>query len=242
MGGPSPNVHDEAWEAIARSPLLAIYVHELHWLASDVVRRADSIFEQTPQPEPGGDYIKADAALHSEIYAMLGDAVKIRALVTDRPKRRDQSTAEFEILVRRARALRDLLSGLDLATICSADARHSVEHFDERIDRAALGAYEDTIPKPVNIPLDLAVWSRAAFEVLKGAETPRPTIYPLRVYIASERVFVNGEAAIDIGKLWDECAAVVDRLVPMLPEDVVAERGAFVVRITASSLSIPAAE
>jgi hypothetical protein len=225
--------HDAAWDAIARSPLLSVYVHELHWLASDVVRRADAIFEQTPPPDPESDYIKVEPGLHSEIYAMLADAAKIRALITERPKRRDQSRMKHEILVRRARSLRGLLSGLDAATVCSADARHSVEHFDERIDAAAIGAYERAIVLPVNIPLDLAVWSRGVFEVLKGTTEPPPTIYPLRVYVASERRFLNGDVEIEVGALRDECAAIRDRLAPAMHDPN--ERGGFVVVVTEQS-------
>jgi hypothetical protein len=221
---------DVAWDAIARSPLFTIYLHELHWLASEVVRRAEALFEQTPPPEPGFDYIRVDPALHGEIYALLGDAAKIRLLVTSRAKRRGQSDELHEILVRRAEALSNLISGLSLETICSADARHSVEHFDERIDQTALGAYRDTIERPVNIPLDLVVWSRAAWEVLRGTVEPRPTIYPLRVYVASERLFLNAEAAIDLSALRDECSVVRDRLASAMPDP--SERGAFVVVIT----------
>jgi hypothetical protein len=227
----------EAWDAIARSPFFAAYVYELHWLAADVVRRADALLEQTPPPsDPNNDYIKVDPALHSEIYAMLGDAAKIRALVTSRPRRRDQTERQHEILVLRAEALLGLLAGLSLDAICSADARHSVEHFDERIDQTALDAYDNTIPKPVNIPLDLVVWSRAAFDVLRGTRADRPEIYPLRVYVASERRFLNAGAEIDVGLLRDECAAVRDRLAQAMPDPD--ERGAFVVVVTESTFEI----
>src|SRR5918995_937668 len=78
--------HDEAWSAIARSPLFSAYIYELHWLACDVVRRAEALFEQTPSPEPGSGYIKVDPSLSSEIYALLSDAAKMRLLITKRQK------------------------------------------------------------------------------------------------------------------------------------------------------------
>jgi hypothetical protein len=235
VDGGQHNGPDEAWEAIAASPLFSVYVHELHWLASSVVRRAESVFDQVPSPPSGSDYIHVDPDLHSEIYALLGEAAKIRALITGRPKRKDQSAREHEVLSRRARTLRCLLSDLSVEAICSPAARHSLEHFDEVIDRTAIGALEDTIPRPVNMPLDLVVWSRAAFEVLKGTLTPRPAIFPLRVYVASERHFLNAEREINIGDLYRECAAVRDRLKAHLP--IVDERGAFVVVLTDSSFS-----
>jgi hypothetical protein len=214
--------------------MLSTYIYEMHWLAADIVRRADDLFEQTPPPtEAGADYIKVDPALHSEIYAMLGDAAKLRALISERPKRRDQPDRQHAILVLRARALHGLLPDLNLAAICSPDARHSVEHFDERIDRTAIDSFDNTIAKPVHIPLDLVVWSRASFGMLKGTRSPEPQIYPLRVYVASERRFLNADAEIDVGRLRDESAAVRDRLAAAVPN--ASERGAFVVVLTETS-------
>lgn len=214
--------------------MLKAYIYELRWLAADVVRRLDAVFEQTPPPPTAGsDYLKADPALHSEIYAALGDAAKIRALITERPKRRNQTQREHKVLVQRARTLSAFLSGLSIEAICSPDARHSVEHFDERIDQTAINAFDDTIAKPINIPLDVAVWSRGAFDMLKGTQTPRPGIYPLRIYVASERRFLNADAELDLGSLRDECAAVRDRLAPTVPDTT--QRGGFVVVLTESS-------
>jgi hypothetical protein len=233
MSEMSRDEHDEAWSAIARSPLFSAYIYELHWLACDVVRRAEALFEQTPSPEPGSGYIKVDPSLSSEIYALLSDAAKMRLLITKRQKRRDQSRDEYEVLIRRVDTLAGLLSGLSLDAICSAEARHSVEHFDERLDKTALDIYRDTINKPVNLPFDLIVWSRAALELLKGTREPRPEIYPFRVYVASERRFLNAGAEIDIAALHDECAAVRDRLAPAVYNP--SERGAFVSVLTETS-------
>jgi hypothetical protein len=228
------NTSSEAWAAIARSPLFSVYVYELHWLASDVVRRSDGVFERTPPPAPGTGYIHIDSSLHAEIYALLGDAAKIRALISERRRMPWQSQEEHELLGHRARALSGLLSGLRVATICSADARNSVEHFDEKIDQTALSTYNGMIAKPVNVLVDLVVWSRDQFDVpLRGTLEPRPGVYPLRVYVASERRFLNTGAEIDLGALRDECAAVRDRLAASMPD--ADERGAFVVVITESS-------
>lgn len=225
------------WSAIERSPFHDAYVHELHWLAADVVKRADALFASTPPPpQAGANYIKVDADLHAEIYAILGAAAKIRALIRERSKRRDQSEAVHEVLAARTQSLRALLNGLSLSAVLSPAVRHSVEHFDERLDRTALGTLDGSIGLPVNVPFDIVVWSRAAFEVLRGTSEPKADIYPLRVYVASERVSMNAGDAIKIGELRDECAAIAERLTDRTMQPG-GERGAFVVVLTQQSFA-----
>lgn len=133
-------------------------------------------------------------------------------------------------------SLRALLNGLSLSAVLSPAVRHSVEHFDERLDRTALGTLYGSIGLPVNVPFDIVVWSRAAFEVLRGTNEPKADIYPLRVYVASERVFMNAGDAINIGELCDECAAIAERLTDRTMQPG-GERGAFVVVLTQQSFA-----
>lgn len=231
-----PQVNENPWLAIARSPFHGVYVYELHWLAADVVRRTDLVFEHAQPAKAGTDYLKVDSRLHAEIYALLGSAAKIRALIEQRPKRRQQSQEEHQTLVHRTNAMRELLDGIDLEVVLSPAARNSVEHFDERLDQTALAAHHGTIQLPVHMPVDMTVWSRAAFEVLKGRHQPRPDLYPLRVYVASERVFLNAGEEIDIGRLRDECGEIAARLSSLVPRSD-DDRGAFVLVLTPDSFA-----
>jgi hypothetical protein len=213
---------------------MALYVYELHWLASEVVRRADALFGRVPPPGEGN--VEIDSSLHAEVYALLADAAKIRSLITERPRRRGQSMGEHDFLVRRAQALSERLAGLNLDTVRSVEARNSVEHFDERIDQTALRAREGTIEPPVHILVDLVVWSRGDLQLQFAGIVSlfqRPQNYPFRVYVASERRFLNADAEIDLGALRDECAAVRDRLAADAPDPE--ERGALVVVISRST-------
>lgn len=222
------------WQEIARSPFYGLYLHELCWLATDVVQRADRVFEQAPPPDANKEYLRVDLALHAELYAILGSAAKIRAMIEDRPRRRNQTLVEHETLVSRAQAMRELLSGLEYETVLSPAARHSVEHFDERLDRTGLAARDGKLGLPVSVMLDVVVSTRAAFELFNVAANDHPdaTMYPLRVYVAAERVFLNADDELDIGALRSECAAISERLHATLSAN---ERGALIVVLTPQS-------
>jgi hypothetical protein len=222
------------WRQIAGSPLLSIYAHELYWLARDVVSRADAVFERTPTPAPGEGYIHSAPELHADIYALLGSAAKIRALISERPKRRNQSTRAYEVLRDRVRALAAILDGLEIETIHSPDVRHSLEHFDERIDQTAEALVQGSTPLPAFLPFDMAIWARTTLNVLRTPRWPDPEFVLLRVYIASERCFVNAGHEIDIGRLHQEASTIVERIEPMLGE-VKEGRGASIIVVTEQS-------
>ena len=99
---------ESRWEAIARSPLFGFYVWELYWLAANVARLADEVFEETKVgPDDGRDFIGIDADLHGKLYVILGEAAKIRALIENRPRRGNQSQALYAVQTQRTKALRD---------------------------------------------------------------------------------------------------------------------------------------
>jgi hypothetical protein len=226
------------WEAIQRSPLFAVYIWELYWLAANVARLAETVFAATPVGvDDGTDLIKGDAEIHGRLSAILGEAAKIRTLINGRPKRRDQSAAAYAIQTKRAQALRQLLDGISLETVLSAHVRHSLEHFDERLDRAALALVDGTAQLPVNIPFNIVLSRRRALLTLRGTTVPKSRLFPLRVYIANERVFINAGDEVNVGKLYDECGAIRERLRPLVPEAPGDERGSFVVVLTEESFA-----
>ena len=230
----TPNF-DAVWKAIGESPFLRAYLHELRWLAADVVQRLDSVFAEFKPLPPGQDVMLIRAELLAEIYAALGNAAKIRALITKRGKGswRGQTETDHGVLVRRADALRAVLDGLPLDQIESPGARNSVEHFDEKLDRTAIKAYEDKRGVTLHIYQDMLVSTRAVMQAFAERSGSATLWYPLRVFIASERVFLNADDEIDLGKLRDQCAGVRDRIEPLLDRATTAEeRGGFIIVIT----------
>lgn len=229
-------VDDTLWDAIEQSPLFGVYVSELYWLAADVVRVAEGLFESTVVgPDDGTDFIGVDAELHGQLYVLLGDAAKIRALIQDRTKRRDQSAVAYALQKRRTAALRSLLGSLELTTTLSAHVRHSLQHFDERLDRAAVQIADGTAPLPLHVPFNMVISRRRALLTLRGTNSPSPKLFPLRVFIADERIFMNAGDEIDVGSLCAECREIKTRLQPLVAEKPDEARGAGVVVLTPGS-------
>jgi hypothetical protein len=228
----------DTWKQVATSPLMSLYSHELYWLAADVDNRARAIMERMRPPrDPDQSYIKVEPELHADIYAMLGSAAKIRALVTERPRRRNQSLKAHQLLCQRSRALKKLLQNIELEAILSSEARNSLEHFDERIDETAEAIVNGKTEFPVHILLDIAAWDRRALETLKGSQT-NPELVLLRAYIADEHLFINLSHEIDLAQLHREAQKICGRLQPLIgPTEE--GRGAQVVVVTEQTFEAP---
>jgi hypothetical protein len=208
--------YDKRWGEISESPMAGIYLFELLWLAKDIIRRIDRVFEEAPPPKvPSDSYIKP-GAVSADIYALLSDAAKIRSLITRRSKRREQREDLYQLMLRRTRWLsKDILGGLKFPTIRSATVRNSIEHFDEWLDESGLGFQDGTIERPAIMPLDMAIGNRGT---IRSFAQDYATIHPMRVYVADERTFMNATAKIDLQALRDECVVIRDVVARVLPE------------------------
>lgn len=103
----------------------------------------------------------------------------------------------------RAAALKKLVEGIPLAELVNVKVRNTLEHFDEYLDEANLAVTEaKTPPSP-----------RAAYNmILSHWEVISPRVYPIRVYISSERKFYNMKWSVDLGAINVEASAIVARL------------------------------
>jgi hypothetical protein len=177
------------------------------------------VFADTAPGAPGGSYIKVDHALLQRLYGVLGGAAKMSALISERHRQKNQSQIQHETLIRRARWLKSLLTGLGLSGVTSTKVRNTVEHFDEYLDDTSRKCSNGTIALPAVLPTDMAFGHRDLMpQLLTGTKFSGATVYSLRVYIADERVFINCDTEINIGQLRDECAAIEARLKPLLPD------------------------
>lgn len=176
--------YESVWAAIAASPLAGAYITEAYWLAANVVRRAEEVFRSATTPrKPTEIYIKVDHDLTTTLTPLLGEAVRLKTLLTERPRSRNQTEVQHEIQVRRARWLRDeLLKGVRIRALLDSKVRNSIEHFDEYLDDVAIRCYEGTIPRPTSVPLDVSVGRRKTFEGFPiGGEQP-PCREPARLH------------------------------------------------------------
>ncbi len=203
------------------TPLTSVYVHELLALAKAVRDNCDTIFAETPVPERGYT-IKISPELHARINAVLIDAANIRKLIqTSQERRKNESKRRWRFRLQRARTLTDLLRALELDEILDARVRNSIEHFADDLDEACLRLSSGPPPAPM-----------AAYNmVISHWGATQPRVYPLRLYVAVERKYYNFKYVIDLGRLQQQAAAILDRLLNSGVFGGIQEVGGLMIRL-----------
>lgn len=183
--------------------LLTLYFHELWWLAHGIKTKAERIFSEATAPE-SGNVLQVDPELHSLIASLLSDAANLKKLViTPSGKLNGESGRQFRLRKARAAALRDAISGIQITEMLNAKVRNTLEHFDEYLDEANLALSAAKTP-----PSPMAAYNM----VLSRWEVFSPRVYPIRVYISSERKYYNMKWNVDLGEVYKEATAIVERL------------------------------
>ncbi|MEI2279000.1 hypothetical protein OHC50_16165 [Paenarthrobacter ilicis] len=198
------------WERICRTNWPNIYLRELYWLARETSELCESVFEAAPAPKPGpASYITVDHTIHLNIYRALNNAARITALVKDRPKR-NQSAGQYAIQKERIHWLLEVLSGVKISELTHAKVRHTLEHFDEYVDETALKSSRGQIDMPTVFSVDMVLGRESTIDLIANV-TPNmmgATSYPIRVYCAEERVFLNCGKRVNLGSIAQESADI----------------------------------
>ena len=189
--------------AAVDSPLFQIYVHEL-WARSDsVARTCASIFEQCPVP-PNDGYIKVDPAIHSQISSVLTESANIKKLLTIPVRTGNKETKiAFEFRVQRAKLLNEVLANPAISEISVVEARNSVEHFDQYLDRANLALEEGKVQASGVALYNMILSSWKIFD---------QKAFPLKVYVADERKYFNLEWVADVNAIYEEASDLLNRV------------------------------
>lgn len=205
---PNPQARaDEHWQRILQSPLASAYITELYWLARNTVDACTTIFNEAPAPpDAASSYIKVDHDLLAKVHQVVNNAARIRALVTpDRPRSSQHSAGQYAIQQARTKWLKDSVSAVVLRETLRAGVRHTLEHFDEYLDKTALKFSRQPPTGRLLLPLDVALGRESTLDQF----TEGGAVYPLRVYLAEERTFVNCGKRVDLGAVHEECSALV---------------------------------
>lgn len=183
--------------------LFPLYVHELWWLANGIIVKTDQIFSKAKVPAEGY-MIQVDPELHSLIASVLSDAANLKKLlITPSAKLNGESGKQRRLRRGRAAALLRLLNGVKLNELLNAKVRNTLEHFDEYLDEANLSISEAERP-----PSSVAAYNL----VLSSWDAFNPRVYPIRIYISSERKFYNMKWSVDLDAMNNEASLVVARL------------------------------
>ncbi|NJC88581.1 MAG: hypothetical protein FIB02_08630 [Desulfuromonas sp.] len=183
--------------------LLQLYFHELWWLAHGIKTKAEQLFSETKVPE-AGNVIQVNPDLHSLIASLLSDATNLKKLVsTQNAQLKGESGRQFRLRKARTAALREAIVGIQLTEMLNAKVRNTLEHFDEYLDEANLAVTTAQAP-----PSPMAAYNM----VFSRWEVFNPRVYPVRVYISSEKKYYNMKWSVDIGEIHKEATAIVERL------------------------------
>lgn len=183
--------------------LFSLYFHELRWLAHSIQTKAEKLFAEAKVPDEG-NVIQVNPELHSLIASILSDAANLKKLVVTPHTRLGGETGRlYRLRKARAAALREAIDGIQLVELLNSKIRNTLEHFDEYLDEANIAVSEATTP-----PSPMAAYNM----VLSRWEVFTPPVYPVRLYISSERKFYNMKWSVDINAMHKEASAIVERL------------------------------
>lgn len=205
---------------LAETKLAILFYHEMFWLSHSIVRKCEEIFSKANIPEQGY-MIQVDPEVHSKIASVLSDAANIKKLIqTQGVKLKGENAARFKLRKDRARELAQALAPLELTEIFNHKVRNTLEHFEEYLDEANY----DISKKP-------ALGTMAAYNmVISHWEVTEPRVYPIRLYVASERKFYNMKWAVDIGLIHKEANLIIDQL-KTIPAFSSQEPGGLMIRV-----------
>lgn len=179
-----------------------VYYYELKWLSYSIKTKCEHVFNIVSIPDEGY-LIQVNAEVHSNIFSLLSDAANLKKLIlTSGVKKTGENGARFKLRKERASVLSDFLKSLNIKEMLNPKVRNTLEHFDEYLDKAN---YEVTQSAPQN---KLAAYN----VVLSHWDAISPRVYPLRLYISSEKKFYNMQWGIDIGLIYLEACSILEKL------------------------------
>ncbi len=188
---------------VFKSKFVHVYIHELWRLASEIVSKAEFVFNESRIPD-SGYMIQVSPEIHSNIIYILINSANIKKLLYTSPhKRKDESKKQFEYRINRSKDLQKLFAEIDISEIKNSKVRNSLEHFDEKLDDINIkfsGSKQDIFPAAA-YNMTFSEW-----------KVINPRVMPIRLYISSEKRFYNFNHCIDIGKLHAEASSIISRL------------------------------
>lgn len=189
---------------IEDTALATVYLSELYSLAFFIRKKCQSLFDNTKSENDGSYYIFAKPEIINDISSILTDAANLKKLITTSPIKKDrEKTISFKFRKSRSEFLMSLLNGIELTEILNVKIRNTLEHFDEYLDNANIDITLNG-SKGYNVAIcNIALSSRHAMQ---------GNIYPLRFYIADEKVYHNFKWQVDIGLIHEEACSIITLL------------------------------
>lgn len=172
-----------------------IYFYEIWSLANSIKRKSESLFSAALIPDDG--YIfQSDPEIHSLIDSIISDAASIKKYVSvpERPAK-NEGRRQFELRKARSKILKDLIECAEVSEILNSKVRNTLQHFDEYLDESNINLIDSKDPD-----IGLAAYNL----VISSFDAIDTKLYPIKLYVSSERKFYNMKYEIDLGKISSE--------------------------------------
>ncbi|APH36121.1 hypothetical protein [Bacillus velezensis] len=202
-----------------------LYIIELYSLADAIKRDCEEVFNEVKIPSEKGYYaIESSAKIHSKINSIVINAANIKKLIYPQEFRKKKESAKvYNARIARAQIFKTILGDLDLEEIKKTNVRNRLEHFDEYLDKA-ISTFQD---ENSTIKHKHALVSYNT--ILSHMKAIDPPVYPLRLYVSTEKVFYHLETSINIGKLYEEAKGLLGILLEL--EDIREEMGGVLLKL-----------
>lgn len=189
--------------SVKDSKLFLIYIHEVWRLSNEIVTNCEKVFDEATIPDK--EYIiQVSPNIHSHIIYILINSANLKKLIfPSENKSKDESKKQYEFRLERSKLLKELFNGIDIKEIKNSKVRNTLEHFDEYIDKENLKLESSDKKVSPFAAYNMALSDWGAFS---------PPVYPIRLYISKEKKFYNMGFSIDIGKIYEEAKAIIERL------------------------------
>jgi hypothetical protein len=178
----------------------SLYLHELRWLCTNIKRNTELLFAGCKIPDTGY-VLQVAPEMHSIISSILSDAANIKKIsITAGAKLNGENSERHKLRLSRAAAVSDFLKGIDIVEMFKVKVRNTLEHFDEYLDESNI----ELTKRPAG--------TRAAYNlIISHWEATAPRLYPIRLYVSSERKFYNMKWVVDIGLIAVEANSILKK-------------------------------
>tara|TARA_R110001599_G_scaffold333262_1_gene549160 strand:- start:981 stop:1736 length:756 start_codon:yes stop_codon:yes gene_type:complete len=192
--------------------LIDLYHHELYFLLREIIQKYNQITEAIDEyvksdkfDSKSSTQLLVDYDIHYDIMAMVTCASNVKKLV--KPRIDDKALKNVSKKMRRLRTYRAMLyerifRSMEIVEMYSSEARNSIEHYDEYLDRTILELSK-------HCDSDVAITMNVQLCTATLADPPN---YPLKTYVISTRTFYNLGKTVCLENLKAEAQSMLDLL------------------------------
>lgn len=177
--------------------LYPLHLPELCNCIADGLRALEQLFTLYPR-DTEQDILDVNSEKHDPALAAIDRADRIRKLLFNEARKKDETRAAHERRVRRCKGLQSLFEKIDLQEIKSAEVRNRHAHIDEYLDTFWKGDEDKWVAYRC-----AAKNKQSLMNLLRGQE-----FFAISVYLYAVRTYIHFGKHFNLGKIYEELTAM----------------------------------